>query len=159
QFIESISMRKEDAMRVILSMMAVCGVGCSRVDAGTRPPASEFFPTAGTRMTMEAILDYGTVVFATNPTTLLEPLDFHKYEFDGHAGGTVTITAQASSCGDPDLVINLFTADDFDAGRVALIENDDSTLPCFLDSRISNFRLPVDGTYVLVVRSFRQQGT
>ena len=154
----SLNLWEEDAMKVILLMMVVCGVGCegSRGDAGTPPPGPPFFQTAGIRSSIEGILDYGTVVFATNPTTLLEPLDFHKYEFDGHAGGTVAITAQASSCGDPDLVINLFTAAGFDAGGVSLIEDDDSPLPCHLDSRISNFRLPVDGTYVLVVRSFRQ---
>jgi len=49
----------------------------------------------------EGIIDFGTTVFAANPTTLLEPLDFHRYEFQGHAGGTVTITAQASTCGAP----------------------------------------------------------
>ncbi len=159
-------------MRVILLlMMMICGVGCegsqkamgsSRIvqgAAGAPPAATAFFPTAGTRFSIEGILDYGAVVFATNPSTLLEPLAFHRYEFDGHAGGTVTITAQASTCNDPDLVIDLFTADDFDAGRMQLIQNNDSTLPCSRDSRISNFRLPVDGTYVLVVRSFLQRGT
>ena len=107
----------------------------------------------------EGILDFGATVFKTNPTTLLEPIDFHKYEFSGHAGGTVTITAQASTCGAPDMVIDLFTADDFDAGGAQLIENDDSTLACTFDSRITNFRLPIDGDYVLLVRSFQQQGS
>jgi hypothetical protein len=115
--------------------------------------------TAGVRASDEGLLDYGTVVFSTNPTTLLEPGDFHKYKFDGHAGGTVTITAQASTCGDPDTVIDLFGPGDFDAGNPQLVENDDGSLPCAFDAKISNFTLPRDGTYVLVVTSFRQAGT
>jgi hypothetical protein len=118
------------------------------------------FSTAGMRVSAEGIIDFGTTVFSTNPTTLLEPLDFHAYDFDGRAGGTVTITAQSSpTCGDPNLVIDLFTADDFDAGGVQLIENDNDSLPCSTDSRISNFTLPISGTYVVLVRSFRQAGT
>ncbi len=104
-------------------------------------------------------MDYGTTVFGTNPTTLLEPLDFHRYEFQGHAGGSVTITAMAAKCGDPDLVIDLFTEDDLGAGGFQLIEADDSGLACAFDSRISNFTLPVDGTYELIVRSFQQAGS
>ena len=106
----------------------------------------------------EGIIDFGTTVFGTNPTTLLEPLDFHRYEFQAHAGGTVTITATSTRCGDPDMVIDLFTEDDFAAGGEQLIENDDANLPlCFLDSQISNFTLPVDGTYELIVRSYLQR--
>jgi len=109
----------------------------------------------------EGIIDFGTTVFGTNPTTLLEPLDFHRYEFQAHAGGSVTITATATKCGDPDLVIDLFTEDDFDAGAPQLVENDDAspTLPCSLDSQIKNFTLTVDGTYELIVRSFLQAGS
>jgi len=107
----------------------------------------------------EGIIDFGTTVFATNPTTLLEPLDFHRYEFQAHAGGTVTITATATNCGDPDVVIDLFTQADLDAGGTQLIENDDGGLPCALDSQISNFTLPSDTTYELIVRSFRQAGS
>jgi hypothetical protein len=108
----------------------------------------------------EGIIDFGTTVFAANPTTLLEPLDFHRYEFQGHVGGTVTITAQASTCGAPDLVIDLFTDDDLGAGGAQLIEADDTVgLPCALDARITNFRLPIDGVYELIVRSFQQQGS
>ena len=33
----------------------------------------------------EGIIDFGTTVFGTNPTTLLEPLDFHRYEFQAAA--------------------------------------------------------------------------
>ena len=48
--------------------------------------------SAATPVNVEGILDYGTVVFAENPTTLLEARDFHGYEFDGRTGGIVTIT-------------------------------------------------------------------
>jgi hypothetical protein len=107
----------------------------------------------------EGIIDFGTTVFGTNPTTLLEPLDFHRYEFQAHAGGTVTITATATNCGDPDVVLDLFTEDDLAAGATQLIEADDSGLACALDAQITNFTLPIDGTYELIVRSFRQAGS
>ncbi len=107
----------------------------------------------------EGIIDFGTTVFGTNPTTLLEPLDFHRYEFQAHAGGTVTITATATKCGDPDVVIDLFTEDDLGNGGAQLIEADDSGLPCAFDAQITNFKLPIDGTYELIVRSFLQQGS
>jgi hypothetical protein len=107
----------------------------------------------------EGIIDFGTTVFGTNPTTLLEPIDFHRYEFQAHAGGTATITATTPRCGDPDVVIDLFTEDDLAAGGVQLIEADDSGLACALDAQITNFRFPVDGTYELIVRSFRQAGS
>jgi hypothetical protein len=137
-------------------------VGCAianEPETGTAE-AVPIFSTAGMRVAIEGIIDFGTTVFSTNPTTLMEPPDFHAYEFDGSAGGNVTITAQSSpTCGDPNKVIDLFTADDFDAHGVQLIENDNDSLPCSTDSRISNFTLPISGTYVLLVRSFRQAGT
>jgi len=135
--------------------------GCAVADEPTTGKTADqpIFSTAGMRVATEAIIDFGTTIFPGNPTTLLEPLDFHKYEFDGRAGGTVTITAQATACANPDMVLDLFTADGFDAGGTQLIENDDSTLPCAFDSRILNFRLPVDGTYVILARSFRQAGS
>ena len=136
--------------------------GCATADEPKTATTEDMpiFSTAGMRVATEGILDFGTTVFSTNPTTLMEPLDFHAYEFDGSAGGNVTITAQSSpTCGDPNLVIDLFTADDFDAHGVQLIENDNDSLPCPTDSRISNFTLPFSGTYVLLVRSFRQAGT
>jgi len=142
--------------------------------------------TAGTRVNIEGILDYGTVVFAENPTTLLEPGDFHGYEFDGKAGGVVTITMTGASCGAPDTVLDLFGPEDANGNRGAsLIENDNvfvnpcgpflgptapstdticvgpviaTTLQCDLDSQIQSFTLPVDGTYLVVATSFKQQG-
>jgi hypothetical protein len=116
--------------------------------------------TAGTRVNVEGILDFGSVVFAENPTTRLEASDFHGYEFDGKAGGIVTITMNATSCGLPDTQLDLFGPEDAAGNRgFQLIENDDANLaPCGFDSRISNFRLPVDGTYLIVGTSFLQQG-
>lgn len=143
------------------ALIAGCAVATEDPQTG-KTAEQPIFSTAGMRVATEAIIDFGTTIFGTNPTTLLEPLDFHKYEFSGRAGGTVTITAQSTpTCGDPDTVIDLFTADGFDAGGVQLVENDDAgaALPCGFDSRITNFRLPVDGDYVLLVRSFLQAGT
>lgn len=140
-------------------LIAGCAVGGEEPTTG-KTADQPIFSTAGMRVATEAIIDFGTTIFPGNPTTLLEPLDFHKYEFSGRAGGTVTITAQASpTCGDPDMVLDLFVADEFDAGQIQRVENDDDGLPCAFDARISNFRLPVDGDYVILARSFRQAGT
>ena len=148
-------------MWIVAAPMLIAG--CATGDEPKTGKAAEvpIFQTAGMRTAIEGILNFGSTVFETNPSTLLQALDFHTYEFDGHAGGTVTITATATPgrCGSPDTVLDLFTADDFDAGGTQLIENDDDGLPCAFDSRITNFRLPVDGTYVIMVRSFRQAGS
>jgi len=116
--------------------------------------------TAGTRVNTEGILDYGTVVFAENPTTLLEAGDFHGYEFDGHMGGVVTITMTATSCSAPDTFLDLFGPEDANGDRgMDLAENDDADIGgCLQDSQIKSFTLPVDGRYLLVATSFLQQG-
>jgi len=117
--------------------------------------------SAGTRVNIEGILDYGTVVFAENPTTHLEAGDFHGYEFDGKAGGIVTITMTSTSCGAPDTLLDLFGPEDASGNRGAsLIENDDAFLTnqCALDSQIKSFKLPVDGGYLVTATSFLQQG-
>jgi cytochrome c peroxidase len=113
-----------------------------------------------TKVDIEGILDYGTVVFAENPTTLLEAADFHGYEFDGKAGGIVTITMTSTTCGAPDTFLDLFGPEDASGNRgTQLIENDDATFnTCNLDSQIKSFRLPVDGGYLIVATSFLQRG-
>src|SRR4051812_28161892 len=68
--------------------------------------------TAGTRIGIEGILSYGAVVFAENPTTLMEASDFHGYEFDAKAGANITITMTSSACGVPDTVLDLFGPED-----------------------------------------------
>ena len=119
--------------------------------------------TVGTRVGVEAVLNFPATAFIQNPTTLLEAKDFHGYEFDGQAGGVVTITTRTNgSCGNTDTVIHLFGPEDDGGDRGANIAlNDDAFLSgqCFLDSRISNFRLPVTGTYLVVVTTFLQQGS
>jgi mono/diheme cytochrome c family protein len=116
--------------------------------------------TAATPVAIEGILEYGGVIFAENPTSLLEAQDFHGYEFDGRAGGVVTITMTSSSCGTPDTVVALFRPANLAGDRGAsLIENDDAFLAsCFLDSEIRNFTLPVSGRYLIAATSFLQQG-
>ena len=116
--------------------------------------------TDATPVATEGILEYGTVVFAENPTTLIERGDFHGYEFDGKAGGIVTITMSSSSCGAPDTVLNLFRPEGITGNRgTSLIENDDAFLAsCFLDSQIKGFKLPVSGRYLVVATTFLQQG-
>src|SRR5512140_1020710 len=87
-------------------------VGCATADepkTSTTAAAQPLQITAGTRISTEGILSYGAVVFAENPTTLMEASDFHGYELDGQAGGNITITANASSCGVPDTVLDLLS--------------------------------------------------
>jgi hypothetical protein len=119
--------------------------------------------TVGTRVGVEAVLNFPATVFAENPTSLIEAKDFHGYEFDGLAGGVVTITTRTNgSCGNLDTVLHLFRPENADGDRGANIAlNDDAFLSgqCFLDSRINQFRLPETGTYLLLVTSFLQQGS
>lgn len=116
--------------------------------------------SAANRVDAEGILEYGAVVFAENPTTLMEANDFHGYEFDGKAGGVVTITMNGSTCGNPDTLLALFKPEDASGNRgPSLIENDDAFLgSCILDSQIKSFRLPFTGTYLIVATSFLQIG-
>jgi mono/diheme cytochrome c family protein len=142
--------------------------GCSTGDDGTNLKTGKTSDqasllTAGVRVNIEGILDYGAVAFAQNPTTLLEPSDFHGYEFDGKTGGIVTITMNSASatCGALDTVLVLFGPEDANGDRGSqFVENDDAfiTGACAQDSRIANFRLPVDGTYLIVATSFNQDG-
>jgi len=116
--------------------------------------------TAATPVSTEGILDFGTVVFAENPTTLLEAGDFHGYEFNGKKGGVITITMSSSSCGAPDTLLDLFGPENATGDRgPSLAENDDASLPaCTLDAQIKSFTLPVDGGYLIVATSFQQHG-
>ena len=136
-------------------------VGCAPDNALKAKKTSDqhLVLTAGIRMSTEGVLSYGAVVFAENPTTLMEASDFHAYELDGQAGGNITIKMNASSCGVPDTVLDLFGPDDAYGDRRFLIENDDTGLAsCSLDSQISNFTLPITGRYLIVATSFLQQG-
>jgi subtilisin-like proprotein convertase family protein len=150
---------------------ALCIVGastlvasCAIEDGGTtktgKAIAEPLTLTSATKVTTEGILDYGTVVFAENPTTLLEANDFHGYEFDGKAGGIVTITANGAACLAPDTILDLFGPADAHGNRgTSLAENDDAFIgSCLFDSQITSFRLPVDGRYLIVVTSFLQAG-
>src|ERR1051325_6560908 len=136
-------------------------VGCATADdpkTSTTAAAQPLQITAGTRIGVEGILSYGTVVFAQNPTTLMEASDFHGYEFDARAGANITITMTSSSCGVPDTVLDLFGPEDANGNRAFLFENDDAFVgPCAQDSRISG-TIGVDGTFLVVATSFQQQG-
>jgi len=116
--------------------------------------------TSGTRVSIEGILDYGTVVFAENPTSLLETGDFHGYEFFAKQGGVVTLTMNAKTCGFPDTVLDLFGPEVSDDDRGPLLaENDDAGLAaCSLDSQIKSFKLPATGKYFVVAASALQKG-
>jgi hypothetical protein len=147
------------------TLFASCALENDPKTAKTDKIAAPLDITAGTIVNIEGILDYGTVVFAQNPTTLLERGDFHGYEFDGRAGGVVTITMNSDprfACGTLDTVLDLFGPEDETTGErgTSLAENDDAFLSntCFLDSQIRQFRLPVDGTYLITSTSFLQEG-
>jgi len=110
-------------------------------------------------ITEEGLLDYGTKVFAENPTTLLEAAESHSYPLNGKAGGVVTINVNGQTCGAPDTMVFLFGPENASGDRgVDLIHNDDAGGACALDSKIAGFTLPVDGEYLIVVSSFQQAG-
>jgi hypothetical protein len=112
------------------------------------------------KIDFEGLLNFGTVVFAENPTTLLEQGDLHSYEIDGKAGGVVSISMTAGTCGAPDTLVFLFGPEDDSGSRGRdLVHNDDAFEGnCALDSKISGFTLPVDGNYLVIATSFRREG-
>jgi mono/diheme cytochrome c family protein len=125
----------------------------------TTSASGELRITDGTKLAVEAVLDFNTTVFAENPTTLLEKGDFHAYEFDARAGAVITITMSGKSCGAPDTFLSLFGPEDANGNRGASLDNDDAFVsPCVLDSRLTNVRLGVTGTYLIVAHSFQQEG-
>jgi len=138
------------------ALIAGCAVGDQLKTSKASSEPLELTP--GLRVSTEGILSFGAVVFAENPTTLMEAGDFHGYELDGKAGGSITITATASSCGNPDTVVDLFGPEDANGNRLFLAENDDSGGACFTDSQIAGFMLPDTGRYLVVVTSFLQEG-
>jgi Di-haem oxidoreductase, putative peroxidase len=149
-------------MRKVNGWMWIAGAstliaGCA-VDGNFKTGEADEPLTLPANVSTEGILDYGTVVFAENPTTLLEAGDFHGYEFDGKAGGIVTIAMTGSVCGAPDTLLDLYAPGAL-SGSAPLVENDDANIaPCFTDSKISNFKLPVTGRYLAVATSFLQRG-
>jgi mono/diheme cytochrome c family protein len=132
--------------------------GCATANEPTTGQTSEqpLFLSPGVRVTLEGVLDFGSVAFAENPTTLLEAGEFHRYEFQGRGGGVVTITMTAASCGAPDTFLDLSVLDtttEFPLGAV----NDDAGLgPCPLDAQIKSFQLPETGKYMLLATSKKQ---
>jgi cytochrome c553 len=145
----------------LLGVPALLFAGCALDEQLTTSETDqELVLSDSTPVDAEGILNFGTVVFKQNPTTLLEQGDFHGYEIDGKAGGVVTITMTSAACGAPDTFLFLFGPEDANGNRGAdLVHNDDAFFgSCFLDSRIANFRLPVTGRYLIVATSFLQQG-
>jgi cytochrome c peroxidase len=141
------------------ALIAGCAVTSEPSTGKTSASYEPLVITAGTRISTEGFLEHGSVVFAENPTTLLEASDFHGYEFDGLAGCVVTITMTSPTCGAPDTVLHLFGPEDAAGNRgFNLAENDDAPLFCAFDSQIKSFTLPVDGTYLVLASSFLQQG-
>ena len=60
-------------------MVASCALSNDPPKEGA---TEEALNLASIKFTTEGILDYETTVFGENPTTLLEPKDFHGFEFD-----------------------------------------------------------------------------
>src|SRR5262249_1844637 len=83
----------------VQALMAGCGEGGGEPKLGKHDRPIVSTESIQSHLAGEGIIDFGTTVFGTNPTTLLEPLDFHRYEFQAQAGGSVTITATATKCG------------------------------------------------------------
>src|SRR5262245_2181095 len=96
-----------------LAVVPALIAGCIPNSDSNVERSNQFFTsTPRANVSQEGILDFGTVVFAENPTTLLEFGDLHGYEFDGKKGGVVTITMKSASCGAPDTVLALFGPED-----------------------------------------------
>jgi hypothetical protein len=111
------------------------------------------------RVSLEGVMDFGSVVFAESPTSLLEAGDFHQYEFQGRAGGIVTITMTAASCGAPDTSLNVSGPIEGGEEVFTVTQNDDAGLgPCPLDAQIKSFRMNGDGTHVITATSKGQLG-
>jgi len=134
---------------------------CATVtDPTTAKYDDELVLTAATPVANEGLLPFNTAVFAENPTTLLEQGDFHGYEFKGKAGGVVTITMNAKTCGQLDTLLHLFGPENNEGDRgTDLVRSDDAFEgDCAVDSGIAGFTLPVDGDYLIVATSFSQRG-
>ncbi len=152
-------------MRYANSRWMLCGLpilaGCALGDdASTTKLEEPLVLTAATPVATQGLLDFGTKVFAESPSSALPPGAFHGYEFTGRAGGVVTITMTAGTCGTPDTLVHLFGPEGARGDRGAdLVRSDDGTgLPCSTDSRIAGFTLPVNGSYLIVATSFSQRG-
>jgi mono/diheme cytochrome c family protein len=134
--------------------------GCAVADEPTTGQTSDqpLFLSPGMRVSFEGVLDFGSVVFAENPTALLEAGDIHRYEFQGRAGGVVTVTMTGASCGAPDTFLDLSVLDT-PTEFPPRAESDDAGLgPCPLDAQIKSFQLPETGKYLLLATSKGQLG-
>lgn len=141
-----------------LASVAGCALGDDTGSSGKADEPLTLSPA--THIDDEGVLEYGVMVFDTNPTTLLEPGDFHGYEFHGKAGGIVTISMTAKQCEEIDPVLHLFGPEDENGNRGAeLATNDDEVrFNCRTDSMIEHFTLPTDGTYLIVATTYLQGG-
>lgn len=142
---------------LFLSLVA----GCALADSG--PSGKDDNPltlSPTTHIDEEGVLEYGTMVFDTSPTTLLEPGDFHGYEFHGKAGGVVTISMTAKECEEIDPMVHLFGPEDVNGNRGAAlaVSDDEASFNCRTDSLIPHFTLPKDGEYLIVATTWEQGG-
>ncbi len=152
------SVRRPLSILLALPALASCAIGGGDDNLGKIDDPLTLTPA--TQVAAEGVLTFNAIAFAESPTTLLEKGDFHGYEFHGKAGGVVTITMNAQSCGQLDTVLHLFGPEN-DAGNRGsdLATSDDSGgSPCSNDSQINRFTLPVDGEYLIVATSFLQRG-
>lgn len=105
-------------------------------------------------------LAFDTTIPASDPGTNLAPGVLHGYDFEGKAGGEVTIKMTGVTCGGPDTFVFLFGPRDANgAFGLTLASNDDAGGACTLDSQISSVRLPASGTYLIIATSFAQSGS
>jgi mono/diheme cytochrome c family protein len=112
------------------------------------------------RRSIEGSLDFGTQIPTTAPNTLLNRGDRHLYEFQGLAGGVITIAMHADDCNKLDTLLSLFPPPDPQVQLPpSLIDSDDAgDDACFTDSRIDHFTLPQTGTYQLIATSYLRNG-
>jgi thiol-disulfide isomerase/thioredoxin len=109
-------------------------------DPVTPPTVSN--PPANTGDAFE--IEYGTTVIGTVDSTTLA----QRYAFTGSAGDVITITMQATN-GNLDSYLSVFDAQ----GR-ELVFNDDDLRGIGKDAAIRQFKLPADGTYIIVATRY-----
>jgi di-heme oxidoreductase (putative peroxidase) len=147
-------------MRLQTSALALALAACTNApDVKTEQLPLRLGPNV--HVTSEGLLEFDSAISPDTPTTDLKKGEKQGWEFEGKAGGVVTIAMHGATCGAPDTFLFLFGPKDAtgDRGR-DLVHNDDADddEDCALDSKIAYFELPVDGEYLIVASSFRELG-
>lgn len=146
------------SLLLCLSSLAGCALGDDSASSGKDDQPLTL--SSAVHIDDEGVLEYGAMAFDSSPTTLLEPGDFHGYEFHGKAGGVVTISMTAKQCEEIDPMVHLFGPEDENGNRgtALAVSDDEASFSCRTDSLIPHFTLPKDGEYLIVATTWEQGG-